>query len=207
MEPKKVNCPSCGVELPLKYRFSKMVGCPYCGQNIYLTNDGLKPVGDKIVLSDYGSVLAVGKTGKLGGRNFHVLGRVRFDYEDGFWDDWLLTLDDDWEHEFWLQEDEGDYVLFSKVPLKSDPPDFSSLQVGSVVQVTDKKIFISEKNRAVVNGGEGELSFQVTPGEKADFADGISYGEGIPVSIEYMPDEVALNIGEVVELKDFHFTA
>lgn len=207
MESKTVNCPSCGAELPLKYRFSKMVGCPYCGQNIYLTNDGLKIVGDKVILSDYGSVLAVGRTGKVKGRNFHVLGRLRFDYEDGFWDEWLLMLDDNWEKEYWLQEDEGDFVLFSKIVVKSSPPDFLAAQVGSVIDLEGKKIFISEKNKAVVNGGEGELSFQIKPGEKADFVDGISYGEGIPVSIEYMPDEVALNIGEVIELSDFQFTA
>ncbi len=207
METKTVNCPSCGSELPLKYRFSKMVGCPYCGQNIYLTNDGLKIVGEKIILSDYGSILAVGKTGKLKGRNFHILGRVRFDYEDGFWDEWLLTLDDNWEKEYWLQEDEGDFVLFSKLAVTSEPPNFIATQVGSLIQIDGKNIFVSEKNRAVVNGGEGELSFQVSPGEKADFVDGISYGEGIPVSIEYMPGEVALNIGEVVERSDFQFTA
>lgn len=205
MENKTVNCTSCGAALSLKYRFSKMVACPYCGQNIYLTNEGLQPAGDKVVLSDYGSVFALGRTGKLKGRKFHVLGRIRFDYEDGFWDEWLMSLDDNWETEYWLQEDEGDFVLFSKVPVDTNAPDFNSLKVGSTITVAGKKVFVSEKNKAVVNGGEGELPFQVSPYEKADFVDGICVGEGAPVSIEFMPDEIAFNMGEVVELEEIQF--
>src|SRR3989339_777259 len=202
MEEKTINCPSCGAQLKLKYRFSKMVGCPYCGQNIYLTNDGLTPVGDKVVLADYGSVLGVGKTGKIKDQTFEVLGRMRFDYEDGFWDEWILVLNGNWDKEYWLQEDEGDYVLFSKENIKGEIPAFSESAVGVVVSINTRQIFIAEKNTAKVNGGEGELPFQVQPGEQADFIDGISYGEGLPVSIEYMPGETALNIGKVIELSD-----
>ena len=49
-------------------------------------------------------------------------------------------------------------------------------------------------------GGEGELPFRIIPGETADFVDGILDGQ--VVSIEMLPDEHSLYLGEIVELDE-----
>lgn len=198
-----LNCPSCGAQLELQYRHSRMVVCNYCSQTSYLNAGSTEAVGKKIVLADYGSVLSVGKRGKLNDKPFQVLGRLRFDYQDGFWDEWLVWFDGSEFADYWLQEDEGEFVLFSKKELQVEAPVFEKVKVGSLISVNSQAVFITEKSRATINGGEGELPFQVVPGEKADFVDGIAGGK--PASLEYMPGQIEFNTGEVVELTDFQW--
>ncbi|MDJ1480121.1 DUF4178 domain-containing protein [Cytophagaceae bacterium YF14B1] len=198
-----LNCPSCGAMLELKYHHSKMVVCKYCGQTSYLNVDSIFTVGSPILLADYGSVLSVGKIGKIKNKPFEVVGRLRFDYEDGFWDEWLLIMEN--EDEIWLQEDEGEFVLFRKKNL-SDPPQYISLVIGSITTIYTDNVFLTEKNNAVINGGEGELPFQVVAGEKADYVDGIVVGKKLIASFEYMPEGVVYNVGEPLSMKDFLFT-
>jgi predicted RNA-binding Zn-ribbon protein involved in translation (DUF1610 family) len=202
MQETKVNCSSCGGDLTIKYRYTQMLVCPFCGQTNLLNVERLNQPTEKKVLADYGSILAVGKTGKIKGKNFYVLGRLRYDYPDGFWDEWLIAINDDYETECWLQEDEGDFVLFDKKIVSKDLPKFEDLKVGKKINIEGYKMFISEKNTAVINGGEGELPFVLKIGEKADFVDGIAHGIGIPLSLEYEPEGPVLYIGEEIDLSE-----
>lgn len=203
MSLPSIQCPSCGAQLELQYRHSRMVVCSYCGQTSYINAGMVNPAGQKILLSDYGSILSVGKRGKLKGKSFGVLGRLRFNYEDGFWDEWLIWFDGSEYTDYWLQEDEGEFVLFSKKTLTGQAPIFENIKVGTSILVNGFPMFVTEKNNASINGGEGELPFQVIPGEKADYIDGIS--DGKPISIEYMPGEVEFNMGEPINLSDFQW--
>ncbi len=203
MSLPSIQCPSCGAQLELQYRHSRMVVCNYCGQTSYINAGMANPAGQKILLADYGSILSVGKRGKLKGKSFGVLGRLRFNYEDGFWDEWLIWFDGSEYTDYWLQEDEGEFVLFSKKPLTGTAPVFENVKVGTSILVNGFTMFVTEKNSASINGGEGELPFQVIPGEKADYIDGIS--DGKPISIEYLPDEVEFNTGEPINLSDFQW--
>ncbi len=200
-----LNCPSCGAMLELKYHHSKMVVCGYCGQTSFINANSLTAVGTPILLADYGSVVAVGKRGKIKGKSFEVLGRLRFDYEDGFWDEWLVRFGSDAEEtQCWLQEDEGEFTLFREqnLPISATYNDF---QVGTATTIANHTVFITEKNTAVVNGGEGELPFQVIAGEKADFVDGIVSGKKLTFSLEYMPKETVFNMGEPMISSDFEW--
>ncbi len=190
--------------LELRYRHSKMVVCSYCGQTSYINADSLTAVGAPILLADYGSILSVGKRGKIKGKSFEVLGRLRFDYEDGFWDEWLVTLDGEWDTESWLQEDDGKFTLFRKQNLAQRTA-YTDFQVGTTTNLNNQAVFVTEKNKAIINGGEGELPFQVRAGEQADFVDGIVIGKRLTFSLEYMPDEVMYTIGEPVTVQDFQF--
>jgi hypothetical protein len=203
MSFQTLNCPSCGAELEFQYRHSKMVVCKYCGQTSYINAGLADPAGEKILLADYGSLLSVGKRGKLKGKPFLVLGRLRFDYDDGFWDEWLIWFDGQEYTDFWLQEDEGEFTLFTKKGLQDKPPEFDKVKVATIVAINRQTVFVTEKNRATINGGEGGLPFQLIPGEQVNYIDGIA--EGKPVSLEYMPGETVFNSGETVALSDFQW--
>ncbi len=203
MSSKQLNCPSCGAPVELKYRFSKMAVCGYCGQSTHLTNENLEAKGDSTPLTDYGSKFSVGQEISLKGEKFEIVGRIRFTYPSGFWDEWFLINDKNPETEYWLQEDEGDYILFGRADDSGISfPDFTSTQVGSTQQYADEAVFVSEKNTAEIMGGEGELPFQVVKGEQANFIDGIVVGKGTPVSYEYLPKETLLYVGFEVQLDD-----
>ena len=198
-----INCASCGASLPVQYRYSKMVVCSYCGQTSYLVGDEATAQGIKIILADYGSILKTGAFITLKTKKARVMGRLRFEYAGGFWDEWMLLLDgEDPANEVWLQEDEGEFILYRKqnnAPLTATYDDFV---VGQTTTINEKEIFVAEKHRATICGGEGELPFRVKPGEKADFVDGIGVDTATPFSVEFMPEATVLNTGELLTIND-----
>ena len=198
-----INCASCGGGLQIQYRYSKMVVCNYCGQTSYLMGSNATAEGQKIILADYGSILKTGAFITLKGKKARVLGRLRFEYDGGFWDEWMLLLDgEEPQNEAWLQEDEGEFILYRKENVPAITEIFSDFEVGKTATINQKDIFVAERHHATINGGEGELPFRVKPGEKADFVDGIGVGTSVPFSLEFMPEATVLNVGEVLTIND-----
>lgn len=174
-----------------------MVICDYCGQTNFINADSLEAMGKQVKLVDYGSRLRIGANGSLNGNSFYVLGRMRFNYGDGYWDEWLLDIPNLPEEYYWLQEDEGEFLLFHEIENEEEEPaDFEDLEPGMVMEYGDFDVFITEKRQATVNGGEGEIPFQVIPDEQVDFVDGI--GKGFAISIEYLPDDEEVYYGEII---------
>ncbi len=192
-------CPSCGAPVKQQNPGSKTLCCLHCGQTSFLHADSLQAAGEKHLLIDYGSTLSIGQQARLGGRDFIVLGRIRFDYEDGFWDEWYVNYLDDGS-EGWVQEDDGSFTLFKEEKRFTEKLDFPRISVGAYESLDGvwESTFITSKGRSIVNGGEGELPFQILPGEQVDFIDGIWKGKVL--SIELMKHEQVLFVGEPFEL-------
>jgi hypothetical protein len=161
----------------------------------------LAAVGDQHLLIDYGSPFSIGQQVSLGegGAPLLLLGRIRLDYEDGFWDEWYAQNLDNGEAS-WLQEDDGQFVMFQRAEAPLDTLAYDEVRVGSTMPLSANypQVFITSKSRASVNGGEGELPFRIVPGEGADFVEGISGGSVI--SVELLPDEHALFVGQPFDL-------
>ncbi len=196
MASGEFNCPSCAAPLHVENRFSKVVICQYCGQTCSVSPEGLDPTGEKAQLADFESILSVGSTGSFRGRDFKVLGRLRYKYDGGFWDEWFLSMSDG--KKLWLQEDEGEFTAFEKETLTAPLPPFDEISVGSMLDVNGKQAFVTEKNKALIAGGVGELYFAVTPGMTANCVDGNCGGQLL--SIEFTPDEINLSVGEEVPI-------
>ncbi|MCS7018982.1 MAG: DUF4178 domain-containing protein [Cytophagales bacterium] len=209
-----INCPSCGAPLALSYRAAKSVVCSYCGQTSFVSPHGLEAYGSaKVLLADYGSLFALHQRGTIKkSLPFEIVGRLRFSYYEGFWDEWLVLLN--YEEEAWLQEDEGEVTLFRKIPAQGEMPHFSSVRVGQTItlslQLPDESrfhknnIFVVEKHKATIQGGEGELPFLVVPGEQADYIDGIC--SGALVSIDYTVEGTSVSWGLPLAIRDIQFT-
>ena len=201
MASQEYNCPSCGAPLEVENRFSKVVICQYCGQTCNVSPEGLDPSGEKTQLADFESVFAIGKTGSLAGDKFKTLGRLRYKYEDGFWDEWFLAFDSG--KKIWLQEDEGEFTAFEKETLTSPVPPYDQIGVGSMLDVNGKPVFVTEKNAAVIAGGVGELYFRVVPGMAVKCFDGNC--EGQLVSVEFTPEEINFSVGREISLDEISF--
>lgn len=193
------NCPSCGGTIKITLQTSKMAVCPFCGQTSYINAGSLTMIGQKNLLVDYGSMFKIGRRGKIQGMEFQVIGRLRIDYEDGFFDEWYLNTPNG---QVWLSEDEGEFVLFNKSQKITYPfvYPFKQLQVGTYNDYEKTSLYIIEKSEARVNGGEGELPFQVVPGEQVNFIDAIR--EQQLYSFEILPREVELHIGNYVDVNE-----
>jgi len=171
-----------------------MVTCDFCSQVMLLSDSGLDPTGQTAKLAELPSPLYVDAAGQISGRQFQVMGRLRYQYGSGLWDEWFLVFDDG--QPGWLQEDEGEYILFHKETLTSTVPPFDDVAVGSVLRIGRHNVFVTEKGQAQIAGGEGQLAFNILPGEQIRYLDGNS-GED-QVSVEYTANEIELSVGRAV---------
>lgn len=187
-------CPSCGAPLDIKNRFVKMITCDFCGQSLLLKDTGLDPTGRTAKLVELPSKLYIDAQGTISGTPFEVLGRLRYQYDSGMWDEWFIMLEG--KQPGWLVEDEGTFKLYQKTTLSGAIPPFEQIRVGSTIDLGNKQVFVTEKGEANIVGGEGQLAFNILPGDEIRYLDGNSGSE--QVSIEYTSSEIELLTGKAV---------
>ncbi len=190
------QCPSCGGTLWKTDPTSRMIGCPYCGQNSLLNAGDIQKIGYQAPLVDYGSLIKINQRIKFQKLDLRVLGRLRMEFEDGFWDEWYIEISGMKDHTHgWLQEDDGTFTLFIEKKKITRPVVYKQIKVGKHSDLGGNwtPIFVTSKNKGKVFGGEGELPFAVEPGEEVFFIDGLDQGD--LVSLEIMEDEKVLMKG------------
>lgn len=192
-----MNCTSCGAAIEIKNRFSKVFVCDYCGTHLRVSDSGLDIAGKHPRLADFPSVFSVGTKGTILSKPFTALGRMRYRYQGGYYDEWFIELDGE---NAWFTEDEGTYTLYTDLYEAVDIPDIDSIRPGQNIMVGDKKVMVKEKGKAVVEGGEGELFFYVEPGSEVVYLDAVS--EGKKVSVEYTGSEVEMFSGRPLLKRD-----
>jgi hypothetical protein len=191
------QCPSCGAPIEVKNRFSKVLVCAYCSTHLRITGDGFDATGKHPKLAEFPSLFQVGARGTILGKPFTAMGRMRYSYTGGHFDEWFLEFDGGTA---WFTEDEGTYSLYTEVEDAIEFPDITTVRAGQNVQIGDKKVMVKEKGTAEVAGAEGELSFYIEPGTKVVYMDGVS--EGKKVSIEATDDEIELFTGRPLLKRD-----
>jgi hypothetical protein len=192
-----MNCASCGAPVEIVNRFSKVLVCGYCGTHLKVSDGGIEIAGKYPKLADFPSIFQVGSRGTILGKPFTALGRMRYKYQGGHFDEWFVEYDGD---KAWFTEDDGTYTLYTDLFEAVEIPDISTVKAGQNMLVGDKKVMIKEKGKAVVEGGEGELFFYVEPGSEVIYLDAVS--EGKKVSIEYTEDEVEMFTGRPLLKRD-----
>jgi uncharacterized protein DUF4178 len=198
--PKELNCPTCGAPLKIENQFIRSVTCQFCGSTYLISGeDGLDKQGQGAKLGDYPSRVNVGQTGAIRGRRFSVLGRVRYAYPEGFWEEWQIAWDDG-EAPTWLEEDEGYWTMYKRERVRSQIPSHEQVRIGSTIQVNKHNVFVTEKRSGKMVGQEGQFS-SVMP-ITGDFGYISGTADGQPVSVTYWEDEIEVEIGEDLEANE-----
>lgn len=192
------NCLTCGAPLTVESRFARMVTCDFCGHVHLIHDDRLTDTGRVAHLVDIPSPLYIDATGTLLGRRFRVLGRLQYTYEDGTWQEWYLVFDEDTRG--WLVEDGGTYTLYDQHTLVDAAPDPGAVRVGATVHLAGKAVFVTEVGEAEIVGGEGQLGFQLLPGERIRYIDGTADGQ--QVTLEVGADEVEFMAGRELPVSE-----
>lgn len=195
MTPQTIRCPGCGAPLPVPNHLTRLLVCNYCQQTIAIQGQQLTVQGQGIALVDYPSRLKVGVHGRVLGKRFLVLGRVRYENDDGYWDEWLITYDDTTAG--WLAEDEGEYIVYHKEPFRGSPPSFEGIRVATTVKLSDLPVYISEKQRGTVAGVEGQIDFLAQTGAPIQYINGNTNGRA--VSLILRPGEISFALGTPLE--------
>ncbi|MCP5496023.1 MAG: DUF4178 domain-containing protein [Leptospiraceae bacterium] len=183
-----VNCPSCGARAELSNPAVVQVTCSYCESIFVWDKEIAKFMGKKSRLTPAISGLKIGTEGKINGKNFRVLGRVRYAYqygestEEGVWDEWFL--EDSKGEPIWLSEDMGE-LIFEQPVLKKHSIQKDDIFVGKKVKVGEIVYTIREFGEAICVGAEGVLPFVVEPDETYQFADGKSIDGNYFLTIEF----------------------
>ncbi len=162
-------CPSCGAEIEADRRFAKLVVCQYCESAVLLDEKAARVAGKMAVLAQTPSPFFVGGTGKLMDRQFSILGRVRYGYERGYWDEWYLAFEDG--STTWIGEDENNFSLESCDESEKAPVEYADAYPGQTIQLGATTFHLDEKGIAICEGGEGQLPFPIISGERVPFLD------------------------------------
>ena len=201
MDLQNLSCPSCGAPIKLKNRFVQVAVCEYCSQTLVVQDDKLDPTGKTAKMTEYPTPFKVGKYGSLKGKEFEVIGRVRYEYDEGWWDEWCLNMAG--EKLIWIEEDEGMFRSFERIRIKSAIAPWDDIWVGSSVNVNKVDVFIMEKNSAKILGAEGNLTVKRVPGTTLNYVDGTGNEE--QYTIEFYEKSIMLKKGEDLDRTDFTF--
>lgn len=189
---KTINCPQCGYPLPIYFKWTKLVQCPACKSSIFLEDESIKLIGKSSTLSPEPSLLAIGEPIIIENKSFLPLGKIRYSYGRGFWEEWFLKGESN--REFWLSIDEGDFALERPLNIPLPFKDFRELRVGGEYG----KYVVTEKNRAECVGFEGELPREVKIGEVYEYAH-LSKGGASLVTVEYQDGNLRIFVGEWID--------
>ncbi len=184
-----LNCAGCGGLIRELFDGPKLVACEYCGSFLVLEHGSLKVAGRARLLKAMPSHVGVEKSIRFLGREFLVVGRARYAYEDGLWDEWQL-VDTNGEKSL-LQEDEGELWWWSSA--EAQPfADLGAVRPGS----RWRDILVSEIGRAELVGAQGALDRVRAPDEAFDYLDG-HQGSSV-VSFRSWPDRSLVLRGQPI---------
>ncbi len=193
----ELNCPTCGAPAQVENRFTKMVKCEYCDSQLLLEGEQFDFKG-KAKLAETPSIFSIGQKGIIRGADYRVLGHIRYNWGNGYWDEWFVNLNA--EEPAWICDDGGELSMYRRIALEEPAPDYESLSAGDAVEVDDYRFTVGEKGEAEIEGFEGELPFTAKSGDAMKYVDGS--GDGLLYSIEYEPEEILFFEGRAVRSEE-----
>ncbi len=161
MNPQPIQCPSCGATHDVLNPGVVTVVCEYCGNAVYWDTEKIEDAGRQSILPEGFTRLYRGAAGRLAKRRFTVMGRVRYSFGKGFWDEWFLSFDDDTIG--WLTEDNHELALQNRTALKQAPAlaslkpgrKFKAQGIDFVVQEVGQAECIRGRRRFAHRGADG----------------------------------------------------
>ncbi len=166
---RSISCPNCGSVFELVNPGVVMLVCDHCSTRLYVSDEAAQAIGEQSILPEDDSRLHLGASGRVLKHSFMAVGHVRYKYDEGFWDEWYLELNNG--KYVWLMEDERDLSLEIATD-KDDIPEPDKL-VASLPAVKVKGVaYLAQfTGEAVCEGAAGQLPFVVEPGHKYKWAD------------------------------------
>ncbi|MBU1221141.1 DUF4178 domain-containing protein [Myxococcota bacterium] len=199
--PGEMSCPACGAPVDSSHRFEDYINCPWCNTQSYV-GDSTKAIsaesGEDVhaTLTDNFSRFHTGQRGYIRWNNdvseWIITGNIMYEYDGGYWFEWYIDIGG---QGYWLQEDEGVYILFIEVPIvdysivqmlhQLAKTENDELRVGKLLRPLYNDMgtwTMFEYGNAFVSSSEGSLPSPVRKGHKVIYIDGA--GDGVRFSLE-----------------------
>nr|WP_214648233.1 DUF4178 domain-containing protein [Novosphingobium aerophilum] len=165
-----MNCPSCGAEVPVRGAALPYATCPYCQTLILHDARGVEEVGKVAVLPFDVSPIQLGTVLRPGDQRLTVVGRVRWAWSGGSWNEWLAQADDGTP--CWLGEAAGLYMLTVEAQQWLDLPELRDFVAGGpitpglAVQLGARRLVASDIKEVECLGSEGDLPLPTQVGTR-----------------------------------------
>jgi hypothetical protein len=192
---RTADCPACGAKIEFQWSSAVQSACPYCRSILVRHDVDLERVGEVADLPPDASPIQIGTEGVHGAKGFVVIGRIRYEWEAGGWNEWHLIHNDGTSG--WLSDAQAEYAVSRLVEPPAPLPAADSLRPGTSFRFSGGEYFVSTITRARYVGFEGELPFRTTERDEMRFADLRSPGAQFG-TIDYSEDPPLLFLGEAV---------
>jgi hypothetical protein len=189
---KTIICPQCGDSLPIYFKWTKLVECLSCKSTIFLEDDSIKLIGKSSTLSPEPSLLELRTPISIDNKTYTPLGKIRYSYGRGFWEEWFLVGGKN--REFWLSVDEGDFVLESRIKIVLPFRKIEQLSIGKKYG----KFVVTEIGEGECVGFEGELPKSISIGDTHRYAH-LSEGGADLMSVESSSDGIEVFRGSWID--------
>jgi hypothetical protein len=189
---RTISCPSCSAPHDIHNPGIIRFACPYCGSVVSWDEERIELAGRQSVLDEGFTRLYTGAAGSLHRSRFVVLGRARYAFERGTWDEWFVEMEDGSIR--WLTEDNHELALETEIDDAAAPP-FENLRPGARFELRDGTFVVEEVGEAECVGLEGDLPKDVEVGERYPYADGSSPDGRYSVGLEYDADPPTVFVG------------
>ena len=198
VRPDTINCPQCGNELPITFRYTKLTVCPYCNSTLFLEDDAVRLAGEQSVLTDMPSLLQLGGSFQYRTTAFTPIGLIRYSHTVGYWEEWWVT--DNTGRSFWVSVDEGDFSFEKPIDIqqKNEIPALADLAPGKHISLWDSNWQVTEIGSGKCEGYKGELPKIIHIGDEVPFAH-LSATNGQLITLEYLEDQIDVFRGEWID--------
>lgn len=200
-----INCPSCGAALTLRSAAQVYSTCSYCQSLVLHSALGVEDLGKVAVLPFDMSPIRLGTRLRVEQDRFHVVGRVRWGWSGGAWNEWLLEAGDG--SPAWLAEAMGMFLFTRECHALGDDPvvvTFASgrePQPGQAILLDGTLLRATDIKSAQCLGSEGDLPFATLPGTELVNVDFRSR-TGAALSLQRQGESVSAWYGHFCELVD-----
>ncbi len=154
---KTINCPQCGAKLPIYIEQTKLLQCQYCGSTIFLEDKEARLAGYSSTLTPEPSLIKLAQVFRYKHKFYFPLGKIRYSYGRGFWEEWWLK--DNKDQTYWLSIDEGDFALEQED--QEVPYTLKMLKDIEIGQELDNAWIVTEIGKGVCKGFEGSLPWDI----------------------------------------------
>jgi hypothetical protein len=205
-----VNCPNCGAEVVFRSPALPVRVCDYCHTSVMRIGDEIRKMGEAAVLPFDVSPIRIGTTGKFFGNAFDVIGRVRWGWSDGSWNEWLALFADG--SHGWLGEAMGQFMMTRERGLDDvrtrmirEMAEGGRPMLGAEGELDGIEYRVTDIKQATCIAAEGELPFAAPTGWTITSVDMRSTG-GDLASFQTDGEEPSLYTGRYVDLADLQPT-
>lgn len=201
----KVACPNCGADVVFRSPALPVRICDYCQTSVMRIDEGVRAMGKAAVLPFDVSPIRLGMRGTFDGSAFEVVGRVRWGWTAGSWNEWLVLFADG--SSGWIGDAMGQFSVLRERPLEMIHADaLRTLRaghpaIGAAIDVDGDSLVVADSREVHCIAAEGELPFAAPVGWTIHSVD-FKGASGAAATFQRDGDESNFYVGRYVTLAE-----